>query len=205
MSARGHRRCALGTKSEFLETFDRLELDPCGLTDRTMFPGPTGPNAVEAGVKLARFVLMHPDLDAFSPGEHNGTFRGNNLAFVTAERALSNFWSDDRLAREVAEKSTVLGNRLTALADQFGGLKKGRGFIQGVSFADPGWATGAVPTGLPARPDRGDCGTPRRGWNSPLEPMNGGSTSGQEHHVGAEIFRICCLPSLRHTLARGWR
>jgi diaminobutyrate-2-oxoglutarate transaminase len=31
-------------------------------------------------------VLMKPSLDQWKPGEHNGTFRGNNLAFVTARR-----------------------------------------------------------------------------------------------------------------------
>ena len=33
-------------------------------------------------------VLMRPELDQWKPGEHNGTFRGNNLAFVTATPAL---------------------------------------------------------------------------------------------------------------------
>src|SRR5690606_30014682 len=27
-------------------------------------------------------VLLKPELDRWKPGEHNGTFRGNNLAFV---------------------------------------------------------------------------------------------------------------------------
>ena len=29
-------------------------------------------------------VLIRPELDVWEPGEHNGTFRGNNHAFVTA-------------------------------------------------------------------------------------------------------------------------
>ena len=36
-------------------------------------------------------TLIRPDLDIWSPGEHNGTFRGNNEAFVTATEAL-NWW-----------------------------------------------------------------------------------------------------------------
>ena len=41
-------------------------------------------------------VLLRPELDVWAPGEHNGTFRGNNLAFVTATAALD-YWRDDAL------------------------------------------------------------------------------------------------------------
>lgn len=40
------------------------------------------------GLPLA-LVLIRRDLDVWSPGEHNGTFRGNNPAFVTAPRRSS--------------------------------------------------------------------------------------------------------------------
>ena len=40
------------------------------------------------GLPLA-LTLIRPDLDVWEPGEHNGTFRGNNPAFVTATAALS--------------------------------------------------------------------------------------------------------------------
>ena len=43
-------------------------------------------------------TLIRPDLDIWSPGEHNGTFRGNNAAFVTATEALS-WWADQALAQ----------------------------------------------------------------------------------------------------------
>src|SRR5690606_30309222 len=49
-------------------------------------------------------TLMRPDLDVWEPGEHNGTFRGNNAAFVTAMAALDEFWTDDALHREVERK-----------------------------------------------------------------------------------------------------
>src|SRR5262249_17025895 len=39
-------------------------------------------------------LLFKPELDVWQPGEHSGTFRGNNLAFVTATRALELFWHD---------------------------------------------------------------------------------------------------------------
>ena len=36
-------------------------------------------------------VLMKPELDVWKPGAHSGTFRGNNLAFVTATQALETY------------------------------------------------------------------------------------------------------------------
>jgi diaminobutyrate-2-oxoglutarate transaminase len=81
-------------------------------------------------------TLMRPELDAFSPGEHNGTFRGNNLAFVTARAALEHFWSDEHFSREVAEKSAIARARLARLADREGGEVRGRGLILGLAFAD---------------------------------------------------------------------
>ncbi|HAP93692.1 MAG TPA: diaminobutyrate--2-oxoglutarate transaminase, partial [Desulfotomaculum sp.] len=45
------------------------------------------------GLPLA-LTLIDPEFDIWAPGEHNGTFRGNNLAFVTATEALT-YWEDD--------------------------------------------------------------------------------------------------------------
>ena len=33
-------------------------------------------------------VLIKPELDIFKPAEHNGTFRGNQMAFVGAKAAI---------------------------------------------------------------------------------------------------------------------
>ena len=46
-------------------------------------------------------VLLKPELDIWAPGEHNGTFRGNNLAFVAGEAALKLYWSDDKFETEI--------------------------------------------------------------------------------------------------------
>lgn len=40
-------------------------------------------------------VLMKPEFDAWAPGEHCGTFRGNQLAFVAAAAALEHFATGD--------------------------------------------------------------------------------------------------------------
>jgi len=41
-------------------------------------------------------TLLKPELDQWEPGKHNGTFRGHNLAFVTATAALETFWTKPR-------------------------------------------------------------------------------------------------------------
>lgn len=81
-------------------------------------------------------TLMRPELDVWSPGEHNGTFRGHNLAFVTATAALNQFWADDKLRREVDQKSELARGRLGMLAKEHGAEVRGRGLILGLAFDD---------------------------------------------------------------------
>ncbi len=49
-------------------------------------------------------VLMKPELDIWKPGEHNGTFRGHQLAFVGGAAAIE-VWQQGELSREVNEKA----------------------------------------------------------------------------------------------------
>ncbi|HEU4614698.1 MAG TPA: diaminobutyrate--2-oxoglutarate transaminase [Kofleriaceae bacterium] len=79
-------------------------------------------------------VLLRPGIDVWKPGEHNGTFRGNNLGFVTATAALDLFWADDHLTEEIQAKAAIVSSRLARLADQYGGIARGRGLIQGIAF-----------------------------------------------------------------------
>ncbi|ATG73841.1 diaminobutyrate--2-oxoglutarate transaminase [Zobellella denitrificans] len=81
-------------------------------------------------------VLMRPDLDQWEPGEHNGTFRGNNHAFITACKALETFWRDDQFAAGVRAKGELLSRRLQAMVDKHPQLfdkVKGRGMMQGIA------------------------------------------------------------------------
>lgn len=85
-------------------------------------------------------VLLRSELDLWKPGEHNGTFRGNNHAFVTATAALRHFWSDDGFAAEVRRKGEIMHRRLEDIAAgaMSGGVRvKGRGMMQGLSFEEP--------------------------------------------------------------------
>jgi diaminobutyrate-2-oxoglutarate transaminase len=81
-------------------------------------------------------VLMRPELDQWRPGEHNGTFRGNNFAFVTATAAINHYWSDDKLSQEVKRKGGYITERLQAIVDKYGEGNftcRGRGMFQGLN------------------------------------------------------------------------
>lgn len=85
-------------------------------------------------------VLLDPRWDVFTPGEHNGTFRGNNMAFVTAAAALKQWWSDDSLTIDVGRRAAMIERELEALVEQHPGLfeeRRGRGLIQGVRCTEP--------------------------------------------------------------------
>ncbi|GGD46378.1 diaminobutyrate--2-oxoglutarate transaminase [Sinisalibacter lacisalsi] len=84
------------------------------------------------GLPLA-LVLVRPEHDVFGPAEHNGTFRGNTHAFVTARVAIEKFWSDDAFQRELAEKAAQITRSLEQVAALVDGARlKGRGLMQGV-------------------------------------------------------------------------
>jgi diaminobutyrate-2-oxoglutarate transaminase len=80
-------------------------------------------------------VLLKPELDIWSPGEHNGTFRGHNLAFVTAAAAMD-FWQDNSLGDDVKDKGEIVRKRFQKIADEhkvFKATVRGRGFIWGLA------------------------------------------------------------------------
>ena len=81
-------------------------------------------------------VLMKPELDQWKPGEHNGTFRGNNLAFVTATAAINHYWSDDSFGKEVLRKGEYIGQRLDRIVEKYGDgnmTTRGRGMFRGLN------------------------------------------------------------------------
>ena len=90
-----------------------------------------------SGLPMA-MVLMRPDLDLWEPGEHTGTFRGNNLAFVSATTALECFWTGDALQRQIAAKSEQIRKRLEAISARIPGSRvKGRGLFLGIDMGRP--------------------------------------------------------------------
>lgn len=61
---------ATAAKRKFIETFTALVLRPRGLEYRLQFTGPTGTNAVEAALKLARQVTGRSNVVAFTHAFH---------------------------------------------------------------------------------------------------------------------------------------
>ena len=81
-------------------------------------------------------VLIRPEIDQWKPGEHNGTFRGNSFAFVTAKAAIDTYWSDDAFSKEVKRKGNYISKRLETIVDQYGEgnfSTRGRGMFQGIN------------------------------------------------------------------------
>lgn len=83
-------------------------------------------------------VLIKPELDQWQPGEHNGTFRGNNLAFVAATHALQ-FWQDPAFIQALAENSRRIADALShwhATWPQTIKAVRGIGMIWGIELQD---------------------------------------------------------------------
>ncbi|MEU4315981.1 diaminobutyrate--2-oxoglutarate transaminase [Nocardia sp. NPDC024068] len=88
------------------------------------------------GLPMA-LVLMKPEHDVWSPGEHNGTFRGNNPSFVTAQVALEHYWSDDVLEKATLAKGKRVAAALNEVAVAVPGVStRGRGLVHGLVFED---------------------------------------------------------------------
>ncbi len=81
-------------------------------------------------------VLLKPEHDVWGPAEHNGTFRGNNHAFVTAKVALEKFWRNPDFAQAVQDKGDHLARRLDEIAKKHGYSTKGRGMFRGIDVGD---------------------------------------------------------------------
>jgi diaminobutyrate-2-oxoglutarate transaminase len=118
--------------------------------------------AVGGGLPLA-VVIYDEELDAWEPGAHAGTFRGNQLA-MAAGRATIEYVVENDLHDHAASVGTRLRDRLKTVAarHEVVGDVRGRGLMLGVEFVDPGAdpATASA-EGLadPAPPTDGDLAT----------------------------------------------
>ena len=90
------------------------------------------------GLPLA-LTLFKPELDIWEPGEHNGTFRGNNPAFVTAAAALDTYWADGQMEKQTLARGEQVEHALqrhrrgapAGIAEY-----RGRGLVWGLEFDD---------------------------------------------------------------------
>jgi diaminobutyrate-2-oxoglutarate transaminase len=84
-------------------------------------------------------LLIKPELDIWEPGEHNGTFRGNQLAFIGATAALE-YRETSNLEQDVKIKELFLENflyqKIASISDKI--LIRGIGMIWGIDLANFG-------------------------------------------------------------------
>jgi diaminobutyrate-2-oxoglutarate transaminase len=90
--------------------------------------------------------LIKPHIDVWEPGEHNGTFRGNNLAFITAAAAIDEFWSTPEFESSLSEKSDLIQHgliKIQEMAHEHGIRARclGRGLMQGIDLEREALAT----------------------------------------------------------------
>jgi diaminobutyrate-2-oxoglutarate transaminase len=90
------------------------------------------------GLPMA-ILLIKPEYDIWQPGQHNGTFRGNQLAFVAAAAAIREFWSDGvdgAFAVGVRRKGALVRGYLHRhVVGRFGAKVRGQGLIWGIDLA----------------------------------------------------------------------
>ncbi|WP_339230925.1 diaminobutyrate--2-oxoglutarate transaminase [Oceanobacillus sp. FSL K6-2867] len=94
------------------------------------------------GLPMA-ITLIKSEHDKWGPGEHNGTFRGNNLAFIAATEALR-YWKNNDFEKEVQEKAEILKSAVSTIIEKYpelNGEARGRGLMQGIAVEEEGLAT----------------------------------------------------------------
>lgn len=136
---------SLCRKHDMLLIIDDIQAG-CGRTGTFFSFEPAGikPDIVTLSKSLSGYglpfavTLLRPELDNWEPAEHNGTFRGNNLAFITARIALEKYWQDDTFSKEIDAKAKVIEERFQRIIDRFDQpmTLKGRGMMRGIATPD---------------------------------------------------------------------
>ena len=87
-----------------------------------------------------RCACSSRELDVWEPGEHNGTFRGNNPAFVTATAALETYWTGRvRMEKQTRARGEQVEQAFIAITEEnLADVKeyRGRGLVWGLEFHD---------------------------------------------------------------------
>jgi diaminobutyrate-2-oxoglutarate transaminase len=98
------------------------------------------------GLPMA-LVLIKPEHDVWQPGQHSGTFRGNQLAFVGATAALREYWAGERGTRftaEITDKGALVADRLACVVAEYGLRLRGAGLLWGLDLTDTGLSAAKV-------------------------------------------------------------
>ena len=89
-------------------------------------------------------LLIRREIDQWAPGEHNGTFRGHNLAFVAGSAALDH-WTDPLFTDHAAELAAAIRTSLSSITVALpAGVAEvvGKQAMSGLRFADAEIAAG---------------------------------------------------------------
>lgn len=119
-------------KAEFIETFENLVLKPRNLNYKIQFPGPTGTNAVEAALKLARKYTGRQTVFALMGAFHGMTLGSLALTSASGSRlgagvSLNNVYHVP--APYMFPEMDVLRFVETILEDEHSGVEKPAAFI----------------------------------------------------------------------------
>ena len=98
--------------------------------------------SIGGGLPLS-LVLIKPELDQWRPGEHTGTFRGNNLAFIASTELLA-YWENENLTEAVKYKEKILREGLEEIAQKYPTIEaqiRGNGLIYGFNIPFQGFCS----------------------------------------------------------------
>jgi diaminobutyrate-2-oxoglutarate transaminase len=92
--------------------------------------------ALGGGMPMA-VMAFKEELNAWSPGAHTGTFRGNQMAFATGKASIR-YMMESKLWEQVAEKGVHFKGLLDQIKADFPviGDIRGRGLMVGIEFVD---------------------------------------------------------------------
>ncbi len=137
---------ALCTKHKILLVCDEVQIG-CGRTGTFFSFERAGikPDIVTMSKSIGGYgmpmaiVLISPEYDCLSPGEHNGTFRGNQISFVAAKAAIeyacrTGIYDDVARKGEFIEK--YITEKILPLSSKLS--HRGLGLIQGIDFSEAG-------------------------------------------------------------------
>lgn len=90
------------------------------------------------GTPIAMNLVKPAHDDHWQPGEHTGTFRGQNISFVAGREALR-YFEDDALMAETRRKGGIMREHLQGIAGHYadkGFQVRGKGMMQGLDVHD---------------------------------------------------------------------
>lgn len=80
--------------------------------------------------------LLDPAIDCWGPGEHNGTFRGNDLAFIAGGHVLE-YWKDGQLGEQIHSGAKLIEEFFSSSDTLKDRMVRGRGLIRGFEMDTP--------------------------------------------------------------------